>query len=40
MPDGDATPTGLSSADKVATVVETAALIEPALAAYCQERGL
>lgn len=40
MPDGDATPGGWSSADKFAAVVETAALNEAALAAYCRERGL
>lgn len=40
MPDGDTTPTGWSSADKFAAVVETAALNEAALSEYCRERGL
>jgi len=40
MPDGDATPTGWSSADKFAAVMETAALNEAALSEYCRERGL
>jgi transposase-like protein len=40
LPNGDTTPTGWSSADKFAAVVETAALNEAALAEYCRERGL
>lgn len=40
MPDGDSTPKGWVSADKFAAVVETAAMNEAMLAAYCRERGL
>ena len=40
MPDGDSTPQGWVSADKFAAVVETAAMNEAMLAAYCRERGL
>jgi transposase-like protein len=40
MPDGDQSPAGWSAADKFAAVVETAALNEAELAAYCRERGL
>jgi transposase-like protein len=40
LPDGDATPAGWNSADKFAAVVETAALNEAQLSAYCRERGL
>ena len=40
MPDGDITPRGWVSADKFAAVLETAALNESELSAYCRERGL
>ena len=40
LPDGDTTPAGWGSADKFAAVVETAALNEAELSAYCRERGL
>lgn len=40
MPAGESLPEGWSSADKFATVVETAAMNEAALSAYCRQRGL
>jgi len=40
LPDGDQTPQGWVSADKFAAVLETAAMNEAALSAYCRERGL
>jgi transposase-like protein len=40
MPDGDRTPAGWSAADKFAAVVETAALNEAELSAYCRQKGL
>ena len=40
MPDSDAGPEGWSSRDKFAAVLETAALNEADLSAYCRERGL
>ncbi len=40
MPNGDSTPQGWVSADKFSAVVETAAMNEAALSAYCRERGL
>jgi len=40
MPDGDRTPAGWSAADKFAAVVETAALNEAKLSAYCRQKGL
>jgi len=40
MPDGDCTPHGWSAKDKFAAVLETAALNEADLSAYCRERGL
>ncbi len=40
LPDGETTPAGWCSADKFAAVVETAALNEAELSAYCRERGL
>jgi len=40
MPDGDNTPTGWNARDKFAAVLETAALNEAELSAYCRERGL
>ena len=40
MPDGHLSPKGWSSADKFAAVLETAALNESELSAYCRQRGL
>jgi transposase-like protein len=40
MPDGDATPAGWSARDKFAAVLESAALNEAELSAYCREKGL
>ena len=40
MPDADMTPQGWGSSDKFAAVLETAALNESELSAYCRERGL
>ena len=40
LPDGDQSPEGWSAADKFAAVVETAALNEAELSAWCRERGL
>src|SRR3982750_4407825 len=40
LPDGDAGPEGWTSRDKFAAVIETAALNEADLAAYCRQRGL
>lgn len=40
MPDGDTTPTGWHAADKFAAVLESAAMNEADLSAYCRERGL
>ncbi|MFI9653069.1 IS3 family transposase [Guyparkeria sp. GHLCS8-2] len=40
LPDGETTPQGWGSADKFAAVMETAALNEADLSAYCRERGL
>ena len=40
LPDGETTPQGWGSADKFAAVLETAALNETELSAYCRERGL
>ena len=40
LPDGDSTPVGWCSADKFAAVVQTAALNEAQLSAYCREKGL
>jgi transposase-like protein len=40
MPDGDITPAGWSARDKFAAVVETAAMNEAELSAYCRQRGL
>src|SRR5919199_1288574 len=40
LPDTDAGPEGWSSRDKFAAVLETAALNEADLAAYCRRRGL
>ena len=39
LPDADAGPEGWSSRDKFAAVLETAALNEADLAAYCRKRG-
>ena len=40
MPDGDSTPQGWASTDKFAAVLETAAMNEAELSAYCRQRGL
>ena len=40
LPDGDQPPAGWTAADKFAAVVETAALNEAELSAWCRERGL
>jgi transposase-like protein len=40
LPDGDSTPSGWSAADKFAAVVESAAMNEAGLSAYCRQRGL
>jgi len=40
LPDGEQSPEGWSTADKFAAVVETAALNEAELSAWCRERGL
>lgn len=40
LPDGDSQPEGWRSADKFAAVLETAALNEAELSAYCREKGL
>jgi hypothetical protein len=40
LPGADAGPEGWSSRDKFAAVVETAAMNEADLAAYCRQRGL
>jgi transposase-like protein len=40
LPDGATGPAGWSAADKFAAVVETAALNETELGAYCRQRGL
>jgi transposase-like protein len=40
MPDGDGTPVGWCARDKFACVVETAALNQAALSAYCRKKGL
>jgi transposase-like protein len=40
LPDGETTPSGWTSADKFAAVVETAAMNEEQKAAYCRQRGL
>jgi transposase-like protein len=40
MPDGDSTPQGWASVDKFAAVLETAAMNEAELSAYCRQRGL
>jgi transposase-like protein len=40
LPDADAGPEGWTSRDKFAAVLETAALNEVDLAAYCRQRGL
>lgn len=40
MPDGDTSPAGWHSADKFAAVLETAAMNEAELSAYCREKGL
>lgn len=40
LPDGDTSPQGWCAADKFAAVVETAALNEEQLSAYCRRKGL
>ncbi len=40
LPDGAAAPAGWSATDKLAAVIETAALNEAELSAYCRQRGL
>ena len=40
LPDADAGPEAWTSRDKFAAVLETAALNEADLAAYCRQRGL
>ena len=40
MPDGDSTPQGWAAADKFAAVIETAAMNEAELSAYCRQKGL
>jgi transposase-like protein len=40
LPDADAGPSNWTSRDKVAAVLETAAMNEADLAEYCRERGL
>ncbi len=40
LPDADAGPEGWTSRDKFAAVIETAAMNEADLAAYCRQRGL
>ncbi len=40
MPNRDSTPQGWASADKFSAVIETSAMNEAELAAYCRERGL
>ena len=40
LPDADDGPEGWTSRDKFAAVIETAALNETDLAAYCRQRGL
>ena len=40
LPDGDHTPEGWTTRDKFAAVLESAAMSEAELSAYCRERGL
>ncbi len=40
LPDADAGPDGWTSRDKFAAVIETAAMNQADLAAYCRQRGL
>ena len=40
MPDSDTTPNGWTSRDKFAAVMETAAMSETDVAAYCHEKGI
>jgi len=40
MPDSDNTPQGWTSADKFAAVLETAAMSQAEIAAYCRKKGL
>ena len=40
MPDSDNTPNGWTSRDKFAVVMETAAMDQAQIAAYCREKGI
>jgi len=40
MPEGDRTPTGWTSADRFAAVVESVVMNEAELSTYCRQRGL
>jgi len=40
MPDSDNTPNGWTSRDKFAVVMETAAMNQTEIAAYCREKGI
>jgi len=40
MPDSDTTPNGWTSRDKFSAVMETAAMSETDVAAYCREKGI
>jgi transposase-like protein len=40
MPDSDSSPQGWAAVDKFSAVVETAAMNESELSAYCREKGL
>jgi transposase-like protein len=40
MPDGDRTPTGWTSADRFAAVVESIVMNEAELSTFCRQRGL
>ena len=40
MPDSDNTPNGWTSRDKFAVVMETAAMNQSEMAAYCREKGI
>jgi len=40
MPDSDNTPNGWTSRDKFAAVMETAAMNQAEIAAYCREKGI
>ena len=40
MPDGDSSPQGWAAVDKFSAVIETAAMNEAELSAYCRQKGL